>query len=147
MSLFEKIQSLAKEKGLTIKQIERECGLANATIRRWETQNPSFDSVLKVSTYLQVSLDYLAGTSSPSTTSPRFVITCDGIPLTESEADLVAMYRLIDEPDRKSIFDFTKMKYEQKIGEKESIYSTYSDVKEQQKSGPTDDAETAHDIA
>lgn len=141
MSLLERIQTLAKAKGLTIKQIERECGLANATIRRWDKQNPSLESVLKVSQYLKVSIDFLVGISSSSTIG--HVISCDGVPLTESEADLLAMYRLVPDADKRTIFDLTKLKYEQATGEKVSTYSTYSDTTETQKSAPGDDGKAA----
>lgn len=38
---------------------------------------------------------------------------CDGNPLTDNETDLVAMFRSIDERDRKTIFDLTMLKYQQ----------------------------------
>lgn len=141
MSLLEKIQKLAKEKGLTIKQIERECGLANATIRRWDKQNPSLESVLKVSQYLNVSIDFLVGLSSSSTI--EHVISCDGVPLSESEADLLAMYRLLDKRDKQTVFELTKLKYELMTGEKASAFSTYTDTTETQKSAPGDGGKAA----
>lgn len=138
MSLLDRVQNILDSKGITIKQAERESGLSNATIRKWATQNPSLDSIIKLAKYLHVSVDYLAcGEEAPSSSpSPtRFEVYCDGIPLTESEADLVAMYRLIGDEDRKTIFDLTTLKYEQTTGERGSVYSTYTDTNEQQKSG------------
>lgn len=140
MSVVDRIEAVIKEKGLNFKRVERECGLGNGTIKRWETQSPRLDKLAKVSEYLKVSLDYLVyGTGD----SNRTETVCDGVPLTESEADLVAMYRLIEEADRKTIFDLTKLKYEQSTGEKVSIYSTYTDVKERQKSGSDRDDKSA----
>ena len=48
MTIFNRVQKLIKEQGLTVKQLERECDLANATIRRWETQTPNIESVRRV---------------------------------------------------------------------------------------------------
>lgn len=59
--LFEKIQQLCKSQKTNITQLERACGLANATIRRWETASPSVDNLMKVADYFEVSLDFLLG--------------------------------------------------------------------------------------
>lgn len=147
MSIFERIQKLIKEQNITVKQLERECDLANATIRRWETQTPNIESVRRVAQKLGTSIDYLVTGSSSNTNDPRFEVYCDGVPLTENEADLVAMYRLLDAPDRKTVFDIAKLKYQQKTGEEISIYSTYFDENETQKSGTGDDDNTASGTA
>lgn len=141
MLIFERVQNLIKEQGITVKQLERECELSNATIRRWETQTPNIESVRKVAQRLNTSIDFLATGSSPYTKGSRFEVYCDGIPLSESEADLMAMYRLLPEEHRKEIFDLVHFKYSRIVadGEKESIYSTYSDTKKQEDSGPDDD--------
>lgn len=136
MTILERINELIKKQGLTIKQLERECGLSNATIRRWGTQIPNIESVHAVAQRLHTSIDYLVTGESLNATMSRFEIYCDGIPLSETEADLVAMYRLLEEGDQKTIFDLTKLKYDQVTGEKESIFSTYEDTKKPQKSDP-----------
>lgn len=145
MSIFERVQELIKEQGITIKQLERECELANATIRRWETQTPNIESVRKVAQRLNTTIDFLVSGSSPNANDPRFTVYCDGVPLTESEADLVAMYRLLSNEDRKTIFDLTTLKYEQTTGERGSTYSTYSDTNKQQKSD-SDEEPKAHPV-
>lgn len=53
------------------------------------------------------------------------------------------MYRLVPDADKRTIFDLTKLKYEQATGEKVSTYSTYSDTTETQKSAPGDDGKAA----
>ena len=44
-----------------ISEVERECGLANATIRRWEKASPTVENLAKVANHFSVSLDYLLG--------------------------------------------------------------------------------------
>lgn len=149
MSIVDRLQAIAKEKHTNFKQLEKECGLGNGTIRRWENQSPRLDKLTKVANYLHTSLDYLVYGSSENAAlinslatdnqdKPRFEIYCDGMPLSETEADLIAMYRLIEAGDRKTVFDLTKMKYEQMTGEKISIYSTYTDENECPESKETD---------
>lgn len=66
--LVGRIETLAKEKGLSLNRIERTVGLGNGTIKRWQTQSPRLDRLLLVAQCLDVSLDYLVsgtGTAAP----------------------------------------------------------------------------------
>ena len=132
MNLYDRVCAIAKEKDLAISKIERECNLSNATIRRWATQNPSLDSVQKVAHYLNVSLDFLAGNSEQAQ------LTCDGVPLSQMESDVIAMLRLLNPHDRKNAVDIITMFYEQATGKKGSICSTYSEDEYRQTSGPAE---------
>lgn len=147
--LVNRIEKRIKEKGTNFKRVEQELGLGNGTIKRWSTQSPRLDKLVPVAEYLQVSLDYLVFGSSVSETSTngdrpdleaekeRQGLTCDGLPLSEDEVDLVAMYRLLPLSHREEIFDLVYFKYKRHVEEKkESIYSTYFDGSEDEKSGP-----------
>lgn len=57
--LLKKIQDLCAERGANLSKLERECGLANATIRRWDTSSPSVENLAKVADYFDVSVDFL----------------------------------------------------------------------------------------
>lgn len=59
--LFEKIKVLCAENKTNITKLERDCGLANATIRRWEFASPTADSLTKVADHFNVSVDFLLG--------------------------------------------------------------------------------------
>lgn len=141
MNLYDRVCAIAKEKDLAISKIERECNLSNATIRRWATQNPSLDSVQKVAHYLNVSLDFLAGNSEQAQ------LTCDGVPLSQMESDVIAMLRLLNPHDRKNAVDIITMFYEQATGKKGSIYSTYTEGDFKQTSGPAADGGSKSVIA
>ena len=152
MSFYKRLIGLIEEKNLTIRRVERDCGLANASIRRWETQSPRLDSVVTVANYLQVSVDYLALGSCDKTTPERAKVEleevkreqgliCDGSPLDNVEADLVAMFRLLPEEEREDVFDVVHLKYKRHLGKKaESIYWTYFDESDE-KSGPVEGRE------
>lgn len=147
MSFYERLIALIEEKNLTIRKVERECGLANASIRRWETQSPRLDSVVSVANYLHVSVDYLAlGCCEKTTVEDPGVdledvkraqgLTCDGSPLNNIEADLVAMFRLLPEEEREDVFDVVYLKYKRRLNrKKESIYWTYFDESADEASG------------
>lgn len=153
MSFYERLITLIEEKNLTIRKVERECGLANASIRRWVTQSPRLDSVVSVANYLHVSVDYLALGSCEKTTNETPGVeledikraqglTCDGSPLDNIEADLVAMFRLLPPSHREEVFDLVYFKYKRHTDrEKESIYWTYFDESSDEESGPAEDRE------
>ena len=119
MSIVDRLQSIVKERGTTFKQLGRDVGLGNGTIRRWEEQSPRLDKLTKVADYLHVSLDFLVygcSVSEPAASSKleldlraekeRGGLTCDGLPLSEDEVDLIAMYRLLPPSHREELFDW-----------------------------------------
>ena len=59
--LIEKIKVLCAERKTNISEVERKCGLANATIRRWDNNSPTASSLEKVADHFGVSVDYLLG--------------------------------------------------------------------------------------
>lgn len=153
MSFYKRLIGLIEEKNLTIRKVERECGLANASIRRWETQSPRLDSVVSVANYLQVSVDYLALGSCDKTTQEgpdvdleevkrEQGLVCDGSPLDAEETDLVAMYRLLPVHVREDMFEQVFCLYRKYAERKRgSIYWTYAEDRNAEKSGPAEDRE------
>ena len=152
-SLIERIEHVIKARGTNFKRVERECGLGNGTIKRWGEQSPRLDKLALVSEHLQVSLDYLVFGRSCSETSTdgdnldleaakrEQGLVCDGSPLNNAEADLIAMFRLLSEEEREDVFDIVHLKYKRRLGKKaESIYWTYFDESDE-KSGPAEGRE------
>ena len=100
---------------------------------------PNIESVRKVAHRLNVTIDYLVNGGSPNAPAAP---SCDGVPLSSMEADLVAMFRLLPEEAKKEIFDLTHFKYTRLgDGEKESIFWTYFDGSDDEKSGPAESRE------
>ena len=64
MTIYDTICVLAKKKGVSIAQVERDCGFSPASLRKLQTGNPSADKILTLSRYFDVSTDYLYGKSS-----------------------------------------------------------------------------------
>ena len=147
MTIVERLQTLAKEKGTNFKQLEADCGIGNGVIRRWDIQSPRLDKLVKVADYLNISLDYLVYGRSPSesgdgheegvdpkATQEAQKLLCDGSPLDEEEADLVAMYRLLPDYRKEDVFDIVHTIYQKHVErKKESIYWTHKANKLKQK--------------
>lgn len=57
--LFDNIKKLAKEKNVSISEIEENCKLGKRTIYRWDINSPSIDKVKAVSNFLGVTVDEL----------------------------------------------------------------------------------------
>lgn len=60
MSIREKIECLAKEQNKSIAKIERDCKIANGSIRKWEGETyPSSKGLWLVANYLGTTMDEL----------------------------------------------------------------------------------------
>ena len=62
--LLENITKLCKVKGISIAKLEREAGIGNGTIGRWDSVSPSIDNVCKVANYFEVTIDQLISGSA-----------------------------------------------------------------------------------
>lgn len=59
MTLVEKIRALARQRDLSLPQLEQELGLGNGTISRWRNSSPNTEKLQKIADYFNVSMDYL----------------------------------------------------------------------------------------
>ena len=57
--MLEKIKSLCQERGISLPELEKACGLGTRTIYRWDEVIPSVDKVKKVARYFGVTVDSL----------------------------------------------------------------------------------------
>ena len=63
MRLTFRIKELADKKKVTFAEIERNTGISNGQIRRWDSSSPKIENIQKVADYFDVSTDYLLGRS------------------------------------------------------------------------------------
>lgn len=59
MSLLENVREQSRAKGITIAELEKEAGLAENTIYKWDKVNPSVDKVQRVAMALETTIDEL----------------------------------------------------------------------------------------
>ena len=70
MTIFERTQALAKEKGLTLRELETKAGLAEKSLYNWKKYNPRAENVTAVAEILNVSVDYLLGNTDEKNPHP-----------------------------------------------------------------------------
>lgn len=59
------IRELCIERNVTIQEVERKCGLGNGSVKRWELgSSPTLKAMIAVSDFFNVSIDYLAGSTT-----------------------------------------------------------------------------------
>ncbi len=143
----ELLKKLRSERGVSQTALAKEVGVSPGNIGDWEIgrSKPGYNALAELSRFFGVSADFLLGL-----TGARQRVAseqCDGVPLSPTEADLVAMFRLLDERGREMIFDTAMMMYEKATGEKGSIYSTYIEDERKQKSDPEEGLEARHGTA
>lgn len=102
MTVFERIQILAKKQGKSVKDVSRELGFGDSTIYKWKTQSPKAEYLDKVANYFHVSVDYLLGRedeiSSNTVTETELeealkgAMTWNGQPLTEQDKEAVRIF-------------------------------------------------------
>lgn len=56
--ILKKIEALCKERNITVSKLEKECGIGNATITRWDKSFPRTDNLKKVAEYFDVPIEY-----------------------------------------------------------------------------------------
>lgn len=61
MGLVERIKNLCEERKITIAELERNTGISNGQIRKWNSTKPGIDKLNIIADYFDVSVDYLLG--------------------------------------------------------------------------------------
>lgn len=147
-----------KELGMKQLDISNKAGLSTTALSQYCTGKrvPDTVSLYKIATVLGVSMEWiLTGediTNEKSPPSPPNLeaikreqgLSCDGLPLSEDEVDLVAMYRLLPEEQQEDVFDLVQLKYQKHVERKKgSIFWTFTG----DKNGGPARSETPHGTA
>lgn len=59
MALLDRIKILCKEKGVSQRKMEQDIGISNGASSKWENSSPSIEILQKLSSYFNVSINYL----------------------------------------------------------------------------------------
>lgn len=57
--VFKNISAKCAEKGISVYQLEKSCGLGNGAIGKWKDASPSVNNLKKVAEYLGCTIDEL----------------------------------------------------------------------------------------
>lgn len=68
MALLDNIKLLCKKKGVSQRKMEQDLGISNGSSSKWENSSPSADVLQKLSSYFNVSINYLVTGNKDSDT-------------------------------------------------------------------------------
>ncbi len=88
--MVEKIKELCKKQGISISRLEKEVGLGNGTIGKWEKFNrrPKYESLKSIANVLDVSISELTGDEQKENPT---LVSEDGLDATQTE--LVRLFK------------------------------------------------------
>ena len=131
-----RIVTRIKELGLKQLDICQETGLSTTAMSAYCTGKriPETSALHRISKALKISMEWNITSEELANNLDRTEVLkekqnliCDGSPLKDEEADLVAMYRLLPSHEREDLFDLAYFKYKKHVEKKrESIYSLYT---------------------
>ncbi len=151
-----RISKRIKELGMRQLNICNKTGLSTTALSQYCTGKrvPDTVSLYKIATALGVSMEWILTGEDATNENSRPVpldleavkqeqgLACDGSPLNNVEADLIAMFRLLPSEEQEDVFDIVHLKYKRRVERKrESIYWTYFDEREKGQGGPAEDRE------
>ena len=142
------LKELRAKKGMTQAQLAKAIGVSPGNVGDWETgkSKPGYTALATLSRIFEVSADYLLELKSPHVDASGDKLTsykkeqgliCDESPLTDEEADVVAMYRLLPPMHRHEVYDYVFFKYQRHVeGERGFFSSAYTEEGAAIQSGP-----------
>ncbi|MFW8620858.1 helix-turn-helix domain-containing protein [Enterococcus thailandicus] len=90
MNTYEIIKELAKEKKLSIRQLEINFGYSNGYLAKWKTNTPNSDELKRIADYFNVSVDYLLGREEKASLAEKHgVFAFDGEPVSDEEIEFL----------------------------------------------------------
>ncbi|MEG2253815.1 MAG: helix-turn-helix transcriptional regulator [Vagococcus sp.] len=90
MNTYEIIKELAKEKKISIRQLEFNFGYSNGYLASWKRQNPNPVELSRLADYFNVSVDYLLGREEKTSLAEKYgVFAFDGEPVTDEEVEFL----------------------------------------------------------
>lgn len=118
MGIVYRIKQEIKAHNTTIAAVERELGLGNGTISKWDKQSPSCNNMLKLANYLNCSIDYLLNGGEKNSSAEE---------LTADEQELIKYYRQLDDKSQGVLLGRaeTMAESQQKITEKPTKNAPY----------------------
>ena len=118
------LKELRTQKGVSQIGLAKAIGVSNGNVGDWERgrSKPGYDALIALSRFFEISPGLLLELPDSAP------LTCDGVPLSERERDLLAMYRLLPPDHQEDTFELVYSKYQRYVEKKKgAIYSTYCD--------------------
>lgn len=104
MTVFERIESLRKERKISQGNLEKELGFSNGSISKWKSSMPKPERLQKIAEYFGVTVDYLM-TGSDSKYSDTDALLDARISEDAELKEAIKKYYSLDDRKRKHIIE------------------------------------------
>lgn len=123
-----RLRAAREAQGYTIQQLHELSRVPEDHILEFEEDRhfPNFSALVALQGPLKCSIEWLITGNAPIMNPLYSPAGCDGVPLSSMETDLVGMFRLLNEHDRRCAFDLIAMLYGQTTEGQPSAYSSYA---------------------
>ena len=122
------LKELRAKNGLTQGQLAKAIGVSPGNVGDWETgkSKPGYNALAALTRIFEVSADYLLELGiTPAKTSidlsgykEKQGLICANSTLTDEEADIIAMFRLLPSHEQEDVFDLICFKYKKYVEKK-----------------------------
>ena len=98
MTTFERIKIIAKEKGMSLLEVNSKAELGKNVIYGWKTKDPNTESLKKVADVLSVSTDYLLGNNNQNNKKrvdlddDNVIFTYEGRQITKEDLETIKRF-------------------------------------------------------
>lgn len=106
MLIGTKVKEIAKKKGISLNQLEKDTKIATGSISKWDKISPSFEKVCNVAKALDINVDELIGEESEQVLkrtkkllkkiAEMLYKNCDKFGLTKQDEEVKELKELID---------------------------------------------------
>ena len=61
MTLYDRIKALCAQKGISVRELEKQMGFSYGSVAKWKNHAPSFDKIVKIADFFGVPNEALTG--------------------------------------------------------------------------------------
>lgn len=123
-----RLRAAREAQGYTLRQLQELSRVPEDHILEFEEDRhfPNFMALTALQEPLKCSVEWLLTGKAPIMNPLYSSMDCDSVSLSPAETDLVEMFRLLDEHDRRCAFDFIAMLYGQTAQNQPSAYMSHA---------------------
>lgn len=115
MTLKDKVIQLCEERGMTVRQLEREAGLKERTIQHWDKSDPSGEKLYKVAKALNVPIEAIYAAYDPTwqriadAIMARNSVNEIASKLSDREYRLLRIFRILNDDGQDKVVEYANV--------------------------------------
>lgn len=109
MDIYSVIFEYCRQKGISVRELERQCAFPQGSIRRWVSVSPGIDKVAKVADVLGCTIDELCGRVPPDNPHDESLLTGfieemrSKNDFSDDEKMIIRKFRMLSDSDKYSV--------------------------------------------